>query len=525
MPTANARGVTFEFPEGTTESQMGEAIDSHFAQRPEEPTAMPPPDEKGFLRRSGDTLAEGFSDAGGRFGELLEPTENLYDVANKGQAGALAASDIVGAGASVVGDAVISAGKAVLPDAATDFIGDTVESIGQSAPVQAARDAWGSFEEAYPATAEFVGDRTSAATNMAGLTVPGKVSLSKLKIGSKLEKANKPKYRQSRIEKTTEDLQPIKKQDRGNLDLDERGNQQWTPSAFDKEIAEEVAKVTKYSPSKSHSWNQARLRDEATKLKERMEANIKKYGNPEVDMASLNAAFEKATKSIKTDNRGILAPETIIRAEELAAVAKEFVAASDGTALGLLNARRSFDKYIRTKTRGKTFDPEFTNALDAANSVIRDVLNTGVNSTVKGVDVKNQLLKQHKLLTAQERLLEKAWRERESIVGRFVQNVENKLGVKFPTTPLAAGATIAAGAGIATDSPILGASLGGVGALMGAFKGGKWLGTPEGKQWLVRVIKAVEKDPLMSRHKIDKATLVSLLQDMRENPDEAKGES
>ncbi len=96
--------------------------------------------------------------------------------------------------------------------------------------------------------------------------------------------------------------------------------------------------------------------------------------------------------------------------------------------------------------------------------------------------------------------------------------------MKIPTTPLAAGATVGAGVGAAALNPALGASVAGLGALYGGYKGVQWLSTPMGRQWLIKMIKYVENDPLLSKYKIDKAAMVSLLQDIRENPDTPEDE-
>jgi len=123
---------------------------------------------------------------------------------------------------------------------------------------------------------------------------------------------------------------------------------------------------------------------------------------------------------------------------------------------------------------------------------MRNVLNETVGDAVGTKEVKTLLNRQHKLLTAADKLDAKMVKEADTNFGRLRQQAEELLHTKFPTTPLAVGATAATAATLAGP-----AGLGTVAGLFGGYKGAKWLASPQGKQWMARIVELADSYPAL----------------------------
>lgn len=483
------------------------------AQEPTEPAQQMEMNESTLGSRTWDRFADAWEGTKERFSEwdptdLTAPHPGVMSVGN----------ELLPAVYGTATDAVVEAGKAVLPEEAEKWIGDKVSAVANSAPVKAVTETVGELAEEYPEAA----DRISAGVNIAGAIPAGpKVTLRKTKVSDRLSKANKPALDASRAKATANDILPDNPATGGrrNLDLDKKGNQVWSPNDFDIEIADTVKGINKYNPKRSNSYNQSVLRESARTQFDDMVKKIEKQGNPDVNLDSLDDAFSKAISDIPKANRGLYSPEVLKQSQDLATVARDLVRQSDGTVLGMLKARRDFDKYIRK--RGNTFDPDFMSARDAANTIIRDVLNTVADESVKGINIKKALTKQHHTLTAYERLLEKALKERTTTMGRVIQRLENATGFKMPTTPLAAAATGVSGAAVAGAYPGVAALLGGVATTITGVRGALWLGSPQGRQWMIKMLKEMEKHPTLGT---ERALLLDLYNETVQNPIEEEVE-
>lgn len=500
--------------------------DAAFAPPAPEPMSsveMPPVGEKpGFLERTADNLGEGVSRA---YGDYFEGISNANPISGAVHGG----GEIVDSIGKVAGDAFDTFAPDVVKKGvkkAGEWLGDT-EAVKTGVELaQETKQAYDSWKQENPelgkvtdSTLDYVGDATKIGTLMApgpkvGVTakIPGKPSLSR-----QMTAVNKTALEQTRRGKVLKLLEPPDKRGLGNLDTDKYGNHIYKPHPWEKEVADEIVKIKDFKTSAPNARNHNVLRQEATKLREQLEARIEKAGNPAIDKDALLEKLDNIAENLNDMDGGFsLVGDSATTAKNMLVELRNILAKSDGTALGILQARRQFDTAIRN-AYGNIYNSNVEHAKNIANKWIRDTLNNTVNDSVKGVDVLNSLQRQHKLLFASDELLAKAFKERSTVIGRLVHGIEDRLGLKLPTTPLALGATATAGAGLIAGYPAAAAVGGTLVTLMGAYKGAAWLGTAPGRQWIINMVKAIESDPLLMKTlKADRLALLAMLDDEKD---------
>ena len=131
-----------------------------------ESEAIPTPEGKGLFGRSLDTLQLGVSDAmstlaGDSYGRSGDPSER-DDINYLSKAIKMVGGDMLPAVGEVGGDAMITAGKAVLPEAAEDFIADKtsqgIEYVAESDVGQAVGVGLEKWKAASPETYALAGE-------------------------------------------------------------------------------------------------------------------------------------------------------------------------------------------------------------------------------------------------------------------------------------------------------------------------------------------------------------------------------
>jgi hypothetical protein len=161
-----------------------------------------------------------------------------------------------------------------------------------------------------------------------------------------------------------------------------------------------------------------------------------------------------------------------------------------GDSAGILEVRRELDKWVNSQK--SVFDSNFESATTIALRDIRGALNDTVSKTTKSTKVDGLLKRQHKLLTAADMLEEKAARQADGLVGRYIQKFEKATGHKIPTTPLAQAATVGAATAFAGVPGLATA-----GGLIATYKGAKWLFSVDGKRWLSQMVQLSDTIPAL----------------------------
>jgi hypothetical protein len=244
------------------------------------------------------------------------------------------------------------------------------------------------------------------------------------------------------------------------------GRYEYKPSKWERKRNNTVTQVKGYNPNKSSLHNRNELLLEAGRTKDTLTRYIVDKGNPEIDTAKLKETLTGVVDHL--DTQTLLTGDAKQKALIIFQKAEELIDASDGTATGILQARRELDSWVR-KQHKSVFDADLMNATSVANKAIRDSINDAVEKAT-GSSVRTLLDKQHHLLSASDVLYEKALKEANSNIGRLKQSVERAVGMKFPTTPLAAGATTVAGVALLGTYPLVGATLAGTGGAYGLIK-------------------------------------------------------
>lgn len=311
------------------------------------------------------------------------------------------------------------------------------------------------------------------------------------KRGTGLKRKADRDIRNNRRAQVNDLLEPVNRQGQGQLQQTKRGTTYYEPSLWEQEVNNEVMKIRDVKPRRSAVYNRNVIRDKAVQTREQLETYIQNKGNPAIDKDKMLTGLANKVNAIDEDT--LLTGDARAKAIKMYGKARELILESDGTAQGILQARRDFDQWVR-RQKGNVFDSDLETALTVANKEIRDGINDAVEKAA-GPKVRTLLDKQHKLLSASDTLDAKTWKEANTRIGRLKQKIEGVTGMKYPTTPLAAGATVAAGGAFAAGYPMVAAALGGVGGGILLIKA---LKSPRGPKLLGELMELMDTYPQLS---------------------------
>jgi hypothetical protein len=347
---------------------------------------------------------------------------------------------LVRAGSNVisgVGGAVSDAVGPYIPQGVKDVSGKVVGAVGDAAmkvpKVQGGVAAYRALQDVDPQSAETAG----AVANVASMAIPGPkgfgVPLSGVakKIGSKgIQSLKRVSARKAK------ELEPLLADPigsgRGDLmasgGLANRVSHAATPWELERNIT--VAKVPGVKAGNIAADNHIAAREAARAERRLLEARIKKAGNPLVNKNALGDDLGRMVEEI-TDSDALLTlrgnKPAQDYAQNLVQKSNEFIKNSDGTTLGILQARRDFDKWVEDAAGG--FDVDRVTAKNVATKLIRDRINQEVFDAVPEIPVKLSLTKQSHLLDAKDRFLDQAKREGATRWERVINKVSGKAHV------------------------------------------------------------------------------------------------
>ena len=286
------------------------------------------------------------------------------------------------------------------------------------------------------------------------------------------------------------------------------------------EIIDITSTVPKLKPNGSFTDSRNAIYAEITNTAEKLKADIAKAGNPQLTVDVVQQLQDSMDNFPESIGFG-LAGGTPKFATDLMTTAIRLVKESDGTAAGLLDARKKLDKFIN-KHQPKSLTQEYINSKAVAVSEIRTIMNDAVASTVPDVKVKDLLDKQHKLYKAWDVTGDKAITESRNAVGRLWQKVTGG-NISIPKTPMALRAL---GGGMAywVTSGNAGYALGGIAAGITATVGYDFLTGPTVRQGLgslltgtAKLIKTTKDTALLKQLKADRLIVIGLLSDLEAN--------
>ena len=197
--------------------------------------------------------------------------------------------------------------------------------------------------------------------------------------------------------------------------------------------------------------------------------------------------------------------------------AKKLISTSDGTATGILQARKDLDKWL-DGIDPKMVNDEYMDSKAKALKIIREAMNNAVGDAVPDVDVKGLLRKQYLMYKAYDNLGDKAMGMAKTSLARSYINAKRVTGMAIPTTPLAMAATASA-ASAAISSGWFAFATGTLALGTGAILTSRMLKGPTAKKGLGVLLGQVSKAIKMSKNKemieqlkADRLVIISLLE-------------
>lgn len=189
--------------------------------------------------------------------------------------------------------------------------------------------------------------------------------------------------------------------------------------------------------------------------------------------------------SAMLDKSPVIVGDAQNTAKRLIAGAQKFINESDGTASGVLEARKKYDQWILSQ-KPKAFDANTENAFTLANREVRKTLNDLLAEKAPNVDVKGSLQKQSLIYDALNILEEKAAVEGKNRITRALNSVGEIVGAKSKGMQTIASLGLLGG-GAALASTALPATLaGGAGYLL--YRGGKWIVSPQVRKAIGQIL-------------------------------------
>jgi len=286
------------------------------------------------------------------------------------------------------------------------------------------------------------------------------------------------------------------------------------------EIIDITAMVPNLKPKGSFTSSRNFIYTEITNTAEKLKKDIAKAGNPPLTVDVVQQLQDSMDNFPESIGFG-LAGGTPKFATDLMSTAIRLVKESDGTAAGLLDARKQLDKFIN-KHQPKSLTQEYINSKAVAVSEIRTIMNDAVASTVPDVKVKDLLDKQHKLYKAWDVTGDKALKESRTSIGRLWQEViEGRIVI--PKTPMALRSLVG-GLTYWLGSGNLGYALGGIAAVTTSTVGYNVIKSPKSREALgviltasAKLIKTTKDTALLKQLKADRLIVIGLLTDLEKN--------
>lgn len=284
-----------------------------------------------------------------------------------------------------------------------------------------------------------------------------------------------------------------------------------TPTAYEKSMADEVAKVKDISNSKSYQHNFNVIQKEIYAEGDRLKTAIQQQNVP-IAPQEINSALAKAQAkidkipAIAIGNNGQLK-------DFLMQDARTAIAQNTPDAAGLFQARKDFDRLLE-RYRKSAFEGKYETALKESSAAIRQSMNDLVSEKIPNTAVKDSLKKQSRLIDANEEIRSKAAAEKANLILRMFNKISDSVPIK---NPIVKDAILATGVGAAAlTSPVTKmAGLAGAG-IYGITKA---LMSPQSKEFIGKTLKLVDtaianSPPAVANSlKTDRAALLTILQE------------
>lgn len=398
-------------------------------------------------------------------------------------------------------------------------------------------DAWNEYKAGNPQTAKTV----ESVVNIAAIVTPPKAKVDVKPITKPLEAgaSSLEKIAGRQITKKkgafVEDLLTPQQTKKVRMEQMARTRQEGgilrrnvaQPSPREIGAMQEVMKLD-LDPGRSVQYNATLISDANKKLGAKLSARLAGKRNITIDIDGTVKAIDDAVQEL-VDSNPVIVGNVATTANRAAVKAKELITESGGTPLGLLNARKKFDAYVRNLKGDSVFDPAVDNALSISVRTIRTKMNDVLDAAVPDAEVHKLLKQQSRLYDALDIVNPKAAEEAATSIGRLIQNVAR---VTKPKAEFNREVALVLGLGAVTAAtqmaPYFAGGLAAAGAGAMAYKG---ITSPQVKKALSGLLKqtskainATQSPEMLKQLRADRAVLIELMQniDVSEDKEEER---
>ena len=295
----------------------------------------------------------------------------------------------------------------------------------------------------------------------------------------------------------------------------------YNPTEYEQEAIDVVTGLPKINTNRSATYNMNIVEDEIGLAAQRLEKRIIGQGNPKVDTQLIQQELEKDLIGLVNSDTFYGTKAVISNIQSMQRLANKLILSSDGTAVGLLNARKLLDRELKANAPA-VYDADYENAKAAALRVIRQKINASVAEAVPQTDVLRQLKRQNLMFNALDTLTDKSNAEDLTMVARAITRLEKATGLNAPSSV----GGLAVTAGLTTTALAYSGALpyiAGGGAVVGtmyALRAAQRSGTL--KQALGATLTGLNQaiktadGALLKQLKADRLAIIALMQDVRE---------
>jgi hypothetical protein len=295
----------------------------------------------------------------------------------------------------------------------------------------------------------------------------------------------------------------------------------YNPTEYEQEAIDVITGLPKINTSRSATYNMNIVEDEIGLAAQRLEKRIIGQGNPKVDTQLIQQELEKDLIALVNSDTFYGTKAVISNIQSMQRLANKLILSSDGTAVGLLNARKLLDRELKANAPA-VYDADYENAKAAALRVIRQKINTSVAEAVPETDVLRQLKRQNLMFNALDTLTDKSNAEDLTMVARAITRLEKATGLNAPSSV----GGLAVTAGLTTTALAYSGALpyiAGGGAVVGtmyALRAAQRSGTLKQAlgATLTNLNKAIKTadGALLKQLKADRLAIIAFMQDVRE---------
>ena len=434
--------------------------------------------------------------------------------------------DVAGVVGEIAGDAIMTGISYLTPDLAKEAVDDAFNYVSQTEAgkeglrlATLSADKYKGWADANPDDAKLLESYFNIG---AFLTPATKIKAPVLDVAETLEdtggnlvKSGRSKIRGEERDIITAMLEPDAKHLTGeDFEVSEITQKiTYNPqSPYTQETIDIVTDSGIVKPKKTYTYNSKKLGEAAKRERNILEARL---AREDVILNKANVLREIETKAQQflDEAQRTIGDETKLKqVNSIFGEAVRQVQNSDGSLLGLLEARRGVDKFTRSYDGKVDFTTQ--NSLATASRSVRNAMNEILEREAKNTEVARSLRKQAAFLDAAKILNKKISKDGRTVFARLAKVAGNYM----PRTPLAQAATASAAAGLATQYwPLM--TLGAVTGLV--YGGGKAALSGEARELLGKIIAdtgtAIKKAEKMGhldaveQMKADRLVLVSLL--------------